>query len=78
VSRIESIKQEIVDFILKTRNRQRIADAAGLHLNTVSALVNGHSDNCKFTTLVKLEKAMNELKRGDNWAYRGGNEKSKI
>ena len=73
MTNIEKAQKDIVEFILQGRNRQRIADAAGLHLNTVSALVNGHSDNCNFTTLVKLETAINDIKRKreDNWMYRG-------
>lgn len=73
MSRIEATRQEIVDFILKSRSRQHIADAAGVHLNTVSGLASGKRCNCRVKTLIKLETAINEIKRArkDRWIYRG-------
>ena len=70
---IEKAQKYIVEFILQGRNRQRIADAAGVHLNTVSDLVNGKRDDVRIKTLIKLETAINEIKRKreDNWMYRG-------
>lgn len=60
-SDLEKLRQEIVLFILKKRNRQRIADLSGLHLNTVSEVINGHR-NARFSTLVALEAAVNHVK----------------
>lgn len=73
-SRIDEVKQEVIQYILKNGGRQRVADLAGLHFNTVAELVTGKRDNCSITTLMKIELAINELKERkakDSWYYAG-------
>ena len=73
-SRIDEVKQEVIQYILKNGGRQRVADLAGLHFNTVAELVNGKRDNCSIATLIKIELAVNGLKERkakDSWYYTG-------
>lgn len=60
-SDFEKLRTQLILFILKQRNRQRIASLSGLHINTVSDVVNGNR-NARFSTLVALETACNHIK----------------
>tara|TARA_B110000259_G_C13920017_1_gene364429 strand:+ start:112 stop:366 length:255 start_codon:yes stop_codon:yes gene_type:complete len=62
LSRVDAVKQDVIRFILKNRNRQQVADSAGLHVNTVSQIVSGRVESFSINTLIKLELAVNELK----------------
>jgi len=73
-SRIDEIRQEIIEFILKNRKRQKTADMAGIHLNTLTDILNGHRPNCSIGTLIKLERVVSEIKEKEaksNWYYKG-------
>ena len=39
MSMIQKMHNDNLDFIRKRRNRQRVADLAGIHVNTVSDLI---------------------------------------
>ena len=60
-SDFERLYGELSLFVLKQRNRQRVADLAGLHLNTVSEIINGKR-NPNLQTLIALERACNQIK----------------
>jgi hypothetical protein len=74
---IEDTYKDITQYILKNRNRGRVAQLSGLHINTVSDIVGGRRDNCNLKTLIKLETAVNIIKEATKkkeagrWMYTG-------
>jgi|TARA_R110000764_G_C10811481_1_gene360334 hypothetical protein len=74
MSVIEQTQREVMDYVLKNRNRKMVASISGLHINTVSDIVSGRRKGCNIETLIKLEAAVNEIKEKeakDSWYYRG-------
>ena len=73
-SRIDEVRREVIEFILKNRKRQKMANMAGIHLNTLTDILNGHRPNCSINTLIKLERVVNGIKEKeakDSWYYSG-------
>ena len=60
-SEFQRLYAELSLFVLQQRNRQRVADLSGLHLNTVSEIINGKR-NPNPQTLIALERACNQIK----------------
>jgi len=60
-SEFERLYAELSLFVLQQRNRQRVADLSGLHLNTVCEVINGKR-NPNLQTLIALERACNQIK----------------
>ena len=83
-STIQAAHEDLVIYVLKARNRQRIADLSGLHLNTVADIISGKRPNPTVQTLIKLELAVAQIKankdltngwgrsNGDTWASNRG------
>ncbi len=66
MSTIESLHKENIDFIRKRRNRQRVADLAGVHVNTISELILNKRLSPNLKTVIAIEKAVATIKRNLN------------
>ncbi len=62
MSTIESLHQENLEFIKRRRNRQRVADLAGVHLNTISDLILDKRSSPSLKTVIAIEKAVQTIK----------------
>tara|TARA_R110002153_G_scaffold190369_1_gene343170 strand:+ start:412 stop:612 length:201 start_codon:yes stop_codon:yes gene_type:complete len=62
MSNIKNMHKENINFIHRHRNRHRIAELSGLHLNTVAAMLCNKRPNPTLDTMVALEKAVNLIK----------------
>ena len=59
---IDRAKEAIRLFVLVNRNRKRVAELSGVHLNTVSDFVSGRRGGIRIDTLIKIEKACHLIK----------------
>lgn len=59
---INKVKKEIIFFVLENRNRKRVAELSGVHINTVSDFVSGRRGGIRLDTLIKIEKACHVIK----------------
>jgi hypothetical protein len=62
MSKIKHLFENIRVDAYKLRNRQKIADLAEIHVNTVSNFIN-NKQTPGFTTLLAIEAAIQEIKR---------------
>jgi|AACY02.1.fsa_nt_gi ParB-like chromosome segregation protein Spo0J len=62
MSTIENLHKENLEFIKRRRNRQRVADLAGVHVNTISDLILDKRPNPSLGTVVAIEKAVATIK----------------
>ena len=63
MSTIEKMHNDNMEFIKRRRNRQRVADIAGLHVNTVSELILNKRPSPHLKTVIAIEKAVNTIKQ---------------
>jgi ParB-like chromosome segregation protein Spo0J len=62
MSTIENLHKENLEFIKRRRNRQRVADLAGVHVNTISDLILDKRPSPSLKTVVAIEKAVATIK----------------
>mgnify|MGYP003629361199 FL=1 len=65
MTNIELQIRSIKAFILKNRNRQRVADMAGLHKNTVAYFLND-KHSITLNNVIAIEKAVQKLIKEKN------------
>jgi len=65
MTNIELQIRDIKSFILRNRCRQRVADMAGLHKNTVSYFLND-KHSITLTNVLAIEKAVQKLTKEKN------------
>jgi hypothetical protein len=66
MSMIQKMHNDNLDFIRKRRNRQRVADLAGIHVNTVSDLIANKRPSPSLKTVVAIETAVSTIKHNLN------------
>jgi|TARA_B110000967_G_C18661699_1_gene448494 predicted transcriptional regulator len=68
MSKLAAQKNEILLEVHKLRKRQEIAELSNIHLNTLTLILNGKREP-HFTTMVRIEEAVNILKAHKKETY---------